>query len=507
MANSDNMGLTFHLPVKKSSSSVGHSKPTDDTHIFPLSLHVIIPALIAMNDHLCSRCQTASPEFLCFCSEARLCSSCLSSHLLEAPSLAHKPLPITSRDLIQSFKQQLERDKDVVMLEPGSIATKRALIEREIKRLATFQADSMMQLQQVKVHYEVEIAKVVQGLAQELYEETTRLSEELQKALVDLSDKTPLPWSASPVLARLGDADGDLLALNFEIKYLDVAASLRQSLRFHTDFIGKNVAEPLLYKFFGGSSAISIFKSDDIVPEKLVIPGQKFLHNSCWCSLPSGEVIITGGSLTGHSRNTVMCFSPATSHVTDLEPMMLARRCHGSLYYAGGCYVFGGLLDEEKISMCERYDCGTSTWEPIAQLKERRAYIGCCVYSDLLIVCGDGETSSLEIYDPVKRDFTLVSVPLLDLCDVSSLLPLENSILVFHGNFNGEVSRLDPKTGTAQKEGKLCYGNSWSSCAPIRRGDVVYCLRSDSIFKYNIASNSSSYVTRLAKALKRREYE
>lgn len=460
-----------------------------------------------MNDHLCSRCQTAPPEFVCFCSEARLCSSCLSGHLLEAPSLAHKPLPITSRDLIQSFKHQLERDKDVTMSEPSTAATKRALIEREIKRLASFRADSMMQLQQVKVHYEAEVAKVVEELAKELYQETARLAEELEKALVDLSDKTPLPYSASPVLSRLGEADEDLLVLDFEVKYMDVAAGLRQALRLHTDFIGKKASEPILYKFFGGSNAISIFKSEDQTPEKLTIPGQKFLHNSCWCTLPNGEVVITGGSLTGHSRNTVMCFSPATSQVSDLEPMMLARRCHGSLYHDGSCYVFGGLLDEEKISMCERYDCGKGTWEFIAPMKERRAYMGCCVYEDLLVVCGDGETSSLEIYDRSKGDFILVPVPHLDLCDVASMLSIDNSILVFHGNFNGEISRLDPKTGQAQKVGKLCYGNSWSSCAPIHRGDVVYCLRSDSIFKYNLTSNTSSYVVRLAKGLKRREYE
>lgn len=393
------------------------------------------------------------------------------------------------------------------MTESQPTALKRALIESEIKRLASFQADSMMQLQQIKVHYEAEIAKVIEELAFELHQETANLTEELEKALADLSDKTPSPYSASPVLARLGNTEESLLELDLEVKCMDVAASVRQSLRFRLEFIGKKEAQPLVYKFFGGSSAVSIFKTENETPEKLVVTGQKFLHNSCWCTLPTGEVIITGGSQTGHSCNTVLHFEPSTAQVTDLEPMEMARRCHGSVYYAGGCYVFGGVVDEEKISLCERYDCGTKTWSSIASMKERRAYVGCCVYSDLLIVCGAGETSSLEIYDPCKRDFTLVSVPLLDLCDVASLYPMENSILVFHGNFNGEVSRLDPKTGQAQKENKLCYGNSWSSCAPVRRGDVVYVLRSDSIFKYNLASGSSSYVVRLAKAVKRREYE
>ena len=460
-----------------------------------------------MNDHLCMRCQTDQPEFLCFCSETRLCGRCLSAHLLEAPSLAHKPLPITSRELIQCFRQQLMRDKDVVMSECHPSTAKRVLIEQEIKRLAAFQADSMMRLQQIKVHYEAEIARAVEELASELHQETARLTEELEKALIDLNDKTPSPSSVSPVLDRLAHTEDYLLRLELEVKYVDVAASVRQTMCLHTEFVGKKEEEPLLYKFFGGSSAISIFKAEEEAPEKLVVTGQKFLHNSCWCTLPTGEVIITGGSQTGHSCNTVLHFVPATAQITDLEPMTMARRCHGSAYYAGGCYVFGGIVDEEKISTCERYDCETRTWSLIAPMKERRAYVGCCVYSDLLVVCGAGETSSLEIYDPMRRVFTLVPVPLLDLCDVASLFPMENSILVFHGNFNGEVSRLDPKTGQAQKENKLCYGNSWSSCAPVRKGDIVYFLRSDSIFKYNLASGSSSYVVRLTKAQKRREYE
>lgn len=460
-----------------------------------------------MNDHLCTRCQTNQPEFLCFCSETRLCGRCLSTHLLETPSLAHKPLPLASRELIRCFRQQLEQDKDAVIPESHSSTVKRTLIEQEIKRLAAFQADSMMRLQQIKVHYEAEIARAIEELARELHKETARLAEELEKALIDLNDKTPSPISVSPVLDRLAQTENYLLLLDFEVKYVDMAACVRQTMCFRTDFVGRKEEQPLLYKFFGGSSAVSIFKVEEEAPEKLVVAGQKFLHNSCWCTLPTNEVMITGGSQTGHSCNTVLHFAPATAQITDLEPMAMARRCHGSVYYAGGCYVFGGIVDEEKISMCERYDCETMTWSSIASMKERRAYVGCCVYSDLLIVCGAGETSSLEIYDPIQRNFTLVPVPLLDLCDVASLLPMENSILVFHGNFNGEVSRLDPKTGQTQKENKLCYGNSWSSCAPVRKGDIVYFLRSDSIFKYNIASGSSSYVVRLAKAQKRREYE
>lgn len=455
-----------------------------------------------MNDHLCSRCQTCESEFLCFCSEVRLCSDCLSHHLLESPSLTHKPVPLASHDLIQSFKLHLDTGKPPPLSKSDPTYDRRSLLEREIKRIARFQTDAMLQLQHLKVHYEAEIARTIDELVTSLHLRTLQLTQELQQALIDLNEKTPSP---TPVLSGLiGD---DFLILNLEVVPFDLSTALRQSLRLTTEFKTPSILLPTLYKFFGGSGAISIFTGEETPSEKFVVQGHKFLHSSSWCVLPSEEVLITGGSLTGHSQNSVLKFSGKERVVSEMEGMNVARRCHASVYWEGGGYVFGGVLEEEKMRVCERYDWKLGEWREIAQMHERRAYMGCCVYQDLLIICGGGETSSLEIYHPSLSHFSLIPISLIDLCDVTTLLSLDTSILVFHGNFTGEVSRLDPQTGQVCRESKFCYGNSWSCCAPVRCGDVVYCLRSESIFKYNLNTGESAYVVRLAKAVKKREYD
>ena len=463
-----------------------------------------------MNDHLCSICQTVQPEFICFCSEVRLCGNCISRHLLAQPSLSHRPLPLASRELIQSFRMQIQDFKDVPMGEVRrSESGKRLIIEREMRRLVCFQSEALLQLQRIKVHYEAEIAKTVEEISLRVHEETLKLSEDLEKALSDLSDKNPSPSSATPILNRLEsmNTEEDLLLLSLEVKPVDLSACLRQAMAFTIGFVELKRDTPKLYKFFGGSNSVSVFDGEKETFEKMAVSSQKFLHNSCWCVMPSGEVVITGGSLTGRSRNSTMLFSSTTSEIQDLEPMTIARRSHASLYYQGGCYVFGGVLDEEKISLCERYDWESGTWSSLPQMKERRAYHGCCVYNNLLFVCGGGETSSCEVFDPSTKEFSLTPLPQNDFSDVASIMPIGESIYVFHGNFNGEVSRLCPQSGQVLVENKLCYGNSWSSCAPILVGDTVFMLRSDSIFKYNVTTGCSSYVLRLAKAVKRREYE
>ena len=416
--------------------------------------------------------------------------------------MAHKPLPLASSDLVESARMLAKECNDP---EQKTDHCKRTIIEKELRRLQNFHTDSLIQLQRVKVHYEAEIAKTIDNLSESLSMEISKLTVSLQRCLSDLSDQTPSPCFPADYLQRLEamSEDDELLSVAMEVTQVDLAAVLRQSVSFRMEFREQKQASTKLYKFFGGSNAIGYFDTENETYEKQITSSQKFLHNSCWCTAPSGDLIITGGSLTGHSRNTVTSFSPVTGALQDLEPMSVARRSHASVCSDGFCYVFGGVLDEEKISLCERYDLKEGRWNALPRMKERRAYLGCCEYKGVIVICGGAETSSFEVFNPAEMTFQLYSVPHIDLADVASLVPVGDSILIFHGNFNGEVSRLHPIT----KENKLCYGNSWSSCAPLLHRGTVYFLRSDSVFKYDLNSGQSSYVLRMAKAVKRREYE
>lgn len=445
-------------------------------------------------EHLCAACSSAQPEFICFCAEMRLCSACLALHLLAQPTLSHKPLPLASRNLIQSFRQQLEAAK----VDQDGQTRKRSIIEREMKRLSSFESEALTELQRLKVRAEAEVARTVAEAAHRLHEEISKVREALVRALGDLSEQSPGP-AASALDLRLEsmNTEEDLLELFCDLKPLDLGAYLRQTIGIRCSMLDPR-PEPLrLYKFFGGSNSVVIFDVEKERYERLGVGSEKFLHNASWCLTASGQVMLTGGSFTGHSRCNAVLYTPWTNEVEDLEPMAMARRCHASVFYEGGCFVFGGVLDEERLSLCERYDWEQHEWRTQGQMKERRAYLGCAVFQDLILLCGGCENSSYEVMNPSTREFTLVPLPQAGIQDVASAVTVGESVLIFHGNFNGEVSCLYPRSSQVTKKARLCYGNSWSSCSPVVLQDWVYMLRSDSIFKYSLNSHTSAYVLRM----------
>lgn len=420
-----------------------------------------------------------------------MCAACISLHLLQQPSLSHKPVPLISDDLAA-----IEHDKPDAKC---SASSTRTAIEHEIQRLQLFRAEVLLQLQRVKLHYEAEIAQTIDDLSENIHEESSKLQRILESCL---AQENPQAFPAPSIFQAL-EAGQELLTLKLQFKPVNVSALLRASLTFSMNWCESQPDTVHLYKFFGGANAVMYFDAEREWCSKQVAVNQRFAHNSCWCAVPSGELVITGGSLTGRSRQSVLSFHPLTAALRTLPCMLNARRSHASVYQDGNCYVFGGILDEQRLSLCERYELNAGKWTALPHMKERRAYLGACVFGQLVVLCGGGETSSCEIFSPVDLTFRLMSVPQINLIDVASAIAVQDSILIFHGNFTGEVSRLHLQSGEVVQERMLCYGNSWSNCTPLQVRDSLYILRSDSIFKYNVNTGASAYVMRLVKTGKK----
>ena len=443
---------------------------------------------------MCAACEVAQPEFVCFCEETRLCSACLAVHLLSQPALSHKPLPLASRELIHSFRLQLQAAKS----DQDIRTRKRSILERELKRLKSFQYEVLTELQRLKVRAEAEVARTISQTAQRVQEEAQKVQTDIMRVLGELTEQSPGP-SGSALELRLEsmNTEEDLLELVCDVRLTDLSVYLKQAISLKCQLLQPKLAPLRLFKFFGGTNSLGCFDIEKQVYERLTVGTHQFLHNASWCLTASGQVMITGGSLTGHSRCTSLVYSPRSNEVEEVEPMGMARRCHASLFCDSGCFVFGGVIDEQRLSSCERFDWEEQKWRPKGQMKERRAYLGCTVFQDFIILCGGCDNSSYETMQPTTSQFTLVPLQQAGLGEVASAVTVGDSVLIFHGNFNGEVSRLDPRTAHIDKEARLCYGNSWSSCAPVVLHDCVFLLRADSIFKYSISTRASAYVLRM----------
>ena len=448
-----------------------------------------------MSESLCALCCQTPPTFICFCAEILLCSKCLSAHLLASPTATHKPVPVTSYEQFALSSPISQRALHY-----------REVLTKELARLHDFLPYALQQIQGVRHSWEEQIAKVTDDYARVISDEVYKLTAQVEFCLQQLDD--PKASEESPMLRRLLalGTDEELLSLNLSVRQVNVVGLFKQVLSFRVTCEGQRSDQRLLYKFFGGTNVVSAFDPQNESNAFLLPTSFKFLHNSCWSVTDTGSVLITGGSQTGKSRNDVVLFQPVQSSLHNVDPMQVARRSHTSVCVGLQCYVFGGILEEESLSLCEVYSLRERRWSALQHMTERRSYLGCCQYGQNIYICGGGETASMEVYSPGLATFQLIPLE-TEVWDNVSMLAVEDAVVIFHGNFQGEVSRFDPNSGSLRKEGQMCYGNSWSSCAPVRRGDVVYCLRSDSIFKYNLSSNTSSYVVRLAKGLKRREYE
>lgn len=447
-----------------------------------------------MSQAKCQICHNQQPAFLCFCREVQVCQSCISSHLLDDPAVGHKPVLLNLQNLTQALQAAKEDKEDPANPQSSkrSQSEKCALLRREMERLTSFQTDVLLSLQALRIRLERQVAIAIEEVC-------LRLTSQAEAILVRLRQAENEENRDSRGGQNSNSSDfAEVLSLTFEAKEIDLAALIKNSVRAQAELMGRAAESRFLYKVFGGSNSIGVF---DITAEKQVNPlaaSVQFFHNSCSCESPDRHLFITGGSLTGRSRNEVYRYSPAWNTVQQLAAMQMARRSHCSLFIGKWMYVFGGLLEEDRLSLGERYSPDTDCWERIAHMKERRAYLSCCEYRRYIYIAGGCDRPSIEKYDTDKDSFTLI--PMAGVQDSCSLLAQADLIWLFHGSFRGEVTAWDPATDRFSKKAEVCVGNSWSSCAPVAVDGTVYLLRADSVFKYDLASGASEYVVRMTRS-------
>lgn len=449
-----------------------------------------------MSQAKCQICHNQQPAFLCFCREVQVCQSCISSHLLDDPAVGHKPVLLNLQNLTQALQAAKEDKEGPVSPQSSkhSRSEKCALLRREMERLTSFQSDVLLSLQALRMRLEHQVAIGIEEVCLRLTSQTEAILVRLRQAENE-EDRDILGGQNS------NSSDfAEVLSLTFEAKEIDLAAVIKSSVRAQAELIGRAAESRFLYKVFGGSNSIGVF---DVSAEQQVNPlvaSVQFFHNSCSCESPDHHIFITGGSLTGRSRNEVYRYSPAWNSVQQQASMQMARRSHCSLFIGKCMYVFGGLLEEDRLSLCERYHADTDCWEQIAHMKERRAYLSCCEYRRYVYIAGGCDRPSIEKYDIEKNSFTLIPMMHAAVQDSCSLLVRADLIWLFHGSFRGEVTTWDPATDRFAKKAEMCVGNSWSSCAPIVVDRTVYLLRADSVFKYDLDSGTSEYVLRMTRS-------
>lgn len=366
-------------------------------------------------------------------------------------------------------------------------------ISRELLRLEEFQTHALEQLKQVKELWLAEVTRAIAEIEGLIREKCSALAEDIIKGTGDVEELAP-----SPGLERLD--------LNIDLKPLDINSLLKQFVNLTLEYAQPPAINSYLYKFFGSQNSIARFdvRCEDV--SDTFHSTERFLHNAAWLVTATGDVYITGGSLMGKSKEDALVFRPDSNTTSSLKGMQSPRRSHAMVQWTSRIYVFGGVCEEKKLAHSEYYEEGTEVWSRCSDLICPRAYHGAAVHRNYVYIAGGAEAAGLERLLPSSGAMELLSLdtPLVESC---SILSLDDSLLLLHGNYQGQVLQIHPETGSVLRISHMCHGNSWSNCSPIRHNDYVYMVRSDSVFRLDVATLQSAYVTRLGRAAKRRQGE
>lgn len=365
-------------------------------------------------------------------------------------------------------------------------------ISRELLRLEAFQAHALEQLQQVKELWLSEVSRAIADIEALIREKCSALAADIVRGTGDVEELEPLMW------------EGERLDLNIDLKPLDINTLLKQFVNLTLDYAQPPSKNSYLYKFFGSQNSIIRFDVRTEEVGDIIHCSERFLHNAAWLVTSQGEVYITGGSLMGKSKDDALLFHPESNAIEALKTMQSPRRSHAMVQWTSRIYVFGGVFEEKKLVHSEYYEGETEVWSKCSDLICPRAYHGAAVYRNYVYIAGGSEASGLERLSPSTGTMELIALD-ISLIESCSIVSLEDSLLLLHGNYQGEIYQLDPEAGSILRISPMCHGNSWSNCSPIRQNDLIYTVRADSVFRLDIATLQSVYVTRLGRAAKRRQ--
>lgn len=210
-------------------------------------------------------------------------------------------------------------------------------------------------------------------------------------------------------------------------------------------------------------------------------------------TLPDDTLVLTGGD----NVNEVWNINPATEFtMTALAPMSAARFQHGSIYFDGYVYAFGGYANP-VLETCERYQVDTNTWESIPSMP-----VGLCLIPPVAVqptkriyLLGGWreykENKHIQEYDINLRAWNLlpIEMPEAGLCICSFKVGETSSQIWFFTKTN--LFAFDTRTNHIRKAKTLDTDDEPSSSGGLARyykGKLFCSFSQDQAREWNVGA-------------------
>lgn len=165
--------------------------------------------------------------------------------------------------------------------------------------------------------------------------------------------------------------------------------------------------------------------------------------------------------------------------VESLQPMKASRGSFGLVEFEGWVLAIGGWGEKQALQACEKLsvleNIQENAWKSISDLKKPHYEVNPCIYARQIYVCG-GHSSYIEVYNPDRDQFSLISANLRSSCPSISLV-FEGQLLILIGE---ETLRLSPGS-TVSTDWKRPNYVHWSQSPPLVYEDKIYIVEKGSL--------------------------
>jgi hypothetical protein len=178
--------------------------------------------------------------------------------------------------------------------------------------------------------------------------------------------------------------------------------------------------------------------------------------------LPSGQVLVAGGSGDGGTLSSAELFDPTTGTWSDTSSMATARFYFtATLLTSGKVLVVGGSNENGAVADSELYDPVAGNWSSTGALAEARwAHTATLLPSgEVLVTGGSGaasyELTSAEVYDPISGNWSPTGSMATGRQSPGTALLPNGQVLVAGGTVVYPADSMDPLSGIPTANAEL----------------------------------------------------
>ncbi|MBJ6760462.1 hypothetical protein JGU66_06780 [Myxococcaceae bacterium JPH2] len=207
------------------------------------------------------------------------------------------------------------------------------------------------------------------------------------------------------------------------------------------------------------------------------MPGAHFVH--CATLLPSGQVLVTGGEDGTKPIGTAELYDPVSGTWRAARPMSVARSGHtATLLKDGRVLVVGGSSGSTALATAELYDPATNTWSAARSLvNSRSGHTATLLPSGKVLVGSGAGVTNAELYDPSSGTWSAAGT-MTALRDYPSATVLASGRVLVAGGVSGSTvvataEVYDPASNTWSATGSMAMARMYPSATALPSGKLL----------------------------------